>query len=238
MAFLHDVGTAFKALWMVVKDAFTKKKVEYGQPKKIDRSNSIFLLILVGIGLVYGGFWGYRWFGARREATAQKAFADVLQLVEHAKHGSKQWADVAAACAAGYEQNSSSKLAPFFLLCRAEAVAAQGDMAQAMTIMQEGVSKMSSSNPVHSLYAVKLGLMKMDSADQATKAAGMQELEKIAQQDTAGADMAAYYLGLQFWQAGDVQKAKDSWKSLVGKSTQENASPYSAMVEEKLTQVE
>ncbi len=238
MAFLHDIGTAFKALWMIVKDTFTKKKVEYGQPKKIDRSNSVFLLILVGIGLVYGGYWGYRWFGARREATAQKTFADVLQLVEHAKQDPKQWTDVAAACAVGYEQNSSSKLAPFFLVCRADALAAQGDMAQAMTVMQEGISKMSSSNPVRSLYAVKLGLIKMDSADQAIKAAGMQELEKIAQQDTAGADMAAYYLGLRFWQAGNVQKAKDSWKSLIGKSTQENASPYSAMVDEKLKQVE
>lgn len=238
MAFLQDVGNAFKALWMIVKDAFKEKKVQYGQVKKLDRSNTVFIVILVGIGLVYGGFWGTRWYGARREATAQKTFADVLQLVEHAKQDPKQWADVVAASTVGYEQNRSSKLAPFFLLCRADALLAQGDMAQAMTVMQDGLSKMASSNPLRSLYAVKLALMKMDSADQAIKADGMKELEKIAQQDTAGADMAAYYVGLSFWQVGNVDKAKESWKILIGQSSQENASPYALLVDEKLKQVE
>jgi hypothetical protein len=238
MAFLHDVGTAFKALWIIVKNSFKEKKVENGKTKKTDRSTSAFLIVLVGVGLVYGGFWSYRWYGARREAQAQKTFADVLQLVEQAKQNPQQWADVAAACTAGYDLNSSSKLAPFFLLYRADALVAQGDVAQAMTVMQDGISKMSSSNPVRSLYAVKLGLMKIDSADQTVKAAGLQELEKLAQQDTAGADMAAYYLGLHFWQAGDVQKAKDAWKRLIGTSSQENASPYAGMVDEKIKQIE
>lgn len=233
MAFLHDLGNAFKALWLIVKGWFTEK-VETTKARKTDRSSSVLLIILIGCGLVYGGYWGYHWFGARREAAAQKTFADVLQLVEHAKQDPKQWADVAAACAAGYEQNSSSKLAPFFLLHRADALAAQGDIAQAMTVMQDALAKMSSSSPVRALYAVKLGLMKIDSADQAVKAAGMQELAAIAQQESAGADMAAYYLGLIHWQAGDVEKAKDAWKKLIGTSTQENASPYSFLVDEKL----
>lgn len=236
MAFLHDVGNAFKALWLMVKNTFTEK-VQTTKARKSDRSSTVLLIILVGCGLVYGGYWSYRWFGVRREAQAQKTFADLLQLVEQAKQDPKKWADVAAACNAGYDQNSSSKLAPLFLIYRADALVAQGDNAQAMTVMQDGIAKMSSSSPLRSLYAVKLALMKIDSADQSMKAAGMQELEKLAQQDVAGADMAAYYRGLLFWQAGEVEKAKDAWKRLAGTANQENASPYAALVDEKLQQV-
>jgi predicted negative regulator of RcsB-dependent stress response len=237
MAFLHDSGNAFKALWLMVKSAFVEK-VEASKGRKSDRSTTIFVLILVGCGLVYGGYKGYHWFGARREAQAQKTFADLLQLVEQAQQNPKKWADVAAACAAGYEQNSSSKLAPIFLMYRADAFAAQGDTKQAITVMQDGIARMSSTYPLRSLYAVKLALMKSDATDPATRDAGLKELSQLAEQNIAGSDTAAYYLGLHFWRSGDVAKAQNAWKRLAGTSTQENASPYAAMVEEKLKQTE
>lgn len=237
MAFLHDLGTAFKALWTIVKNTFTEK-AQSAKTYKSDRSSIVLLMILIGCGLVYGGYKGYQWMESRREAQAQRAFADVLALAEQAGKTTKQWADVEAACTLGYEQNRSSKLAPFFLIYRADALVAQGKIADAMTVMEDALSKMSSSNPVRALYAVKLALMKLDSADQAVKAAGMQELEEIAGQKNAGSDSAAYYVGLHFWLAGDIAKAKDAWKSLQADDNKENVSPFVAMVAEKLKSIE
>lgn len=230
MAFLKEVSDAFRVLWLTIKQTL------FGSKKQKDSWNStIIILLVVGVGV--GGFYGYRWYIARREARAQKSFGEAMQLFEHAKQNPKQWADVAGALEIGYEQNSGSKLAPIFLFFQASALVQEGKAEQAINVMEDALKIISSRNPLRSAYSVKLALMKMDSKDQAVRSAGLQELEKCAAQENEGADAASYYLGLHYWDKGEIQKAREAWKRLTNMPEGEGRSSYALFVDEKLKQI-
>lgn len=230
MSFLKEVSDVFRALWLLMKQSVTRNKKNQESMRSI-----VIVLIVVGVGL--SGFYGYRWYVAGREARAQKSFGEAMQLFEQALHHPKQWADVAGAMKIGYDQNSGSKLAPFFLFFRASAFVQQGKVAEAMSVMEEALKVTPSSSPLRSVYSVKLVLMKMDSDDQAVRSAGLQELTKLSTQEDLGADVAGYYLGLHYWNKGDIQKAREVWKRLAHMPEGEGRSPYALLVDEKLKQI-
>ena len=230
MSFLQEVSDAFRALWLTIKQTL------FGTKKQKNSWNStIIILLVVGVGM--GGLYGYRWYIARRESQAQKTFGEAIQLFEQAKQNPKQWDDVSGALEIGYKQHSGSKLAPFFLLFRADALSEQEKGAQAITVMEDGLKIMSSSNPLHPAYSVKLALMKMDSDDKLVRLAGLEELEKFAKQENEGTDMASYYLGLHFWGKGETEKAREIWKQLVQMPAGEGRSAYALLADEKLKQI-
>jgi len=232
---MKDVLTVFHNIWVDFKKLLVEKKHE-----KNSKYGNLLLIGILVAGLGYGGYSIYRWHVIGKEATAQKTFSEAMQLFEQAMGESEKWADVEGAFALGYEQNSGSKLAPLFQLFQAQALVAQGKRDIALPLMEIAIKKMPSDNPLTGYYKTKVALVKMDDKDTAVRAAGLKELESIANNDGGDAqDVALYYLGSYFLSKDEVEKARVAWQKLekLPSKSKEEKSPYSQLASEKLKQL-
>ncbi|MBN2267327.1 MAG: hypothetical protein JW725_03225 [Candidatus Babeliaceae bacterium] len=176
------------------------------------------------IGLLIVAFVGvdvvvYRWYSNRYNARAQQELAHCMEIVERALK-EKQPALLEQArleTGVGYERYSRSSLAPYFLALDADLALAQGDRTKACALMERAVGALSDDAAMYGFYAVKKALMKIDSADQKTREAGMQELQTLAHDPrNQQREMAAYYLGLIAFDGGDRRGAEEVWKEFSG----------------------
>lgn len=216
-----------------------------------NEKNSEFLknlsILVVAGAILYGGFYLYKFYVYRRESTAQKVLSECMNEFENARAGTGSWADVALAFDLGYQQNSGSGLAPYFLALRADALNQQGNRKKSIEVLESAIEKMLPINDFHGIYSVKLALMKLDSLDEATKKEGITLLKNESEKDSSGKMVALYYLGLYHWDKNEIEVAKSSWDKLVAlseKSEQKyddklpfKKSQYVKMAQEKLDQL-
>jgi len=100
---------------------------------------------------------------------------------------------------------------------------------------------------MHSLYALKVALMKMDMPNEDIQKEGFAELEEIAclkgehKKQKAGKFPALYYIGLYHWENDNFDKAKKVWDKLIAKAatppSEDETSPYVMLAKEKLKQI-
>jgi len=234
MSVMRDVLTVFENIW---KDFVKVVKGWFSDQKNDKSSQIIFILLIVGLA-GYGGFRFYKSRVAAREARAHQMFTESMQLYMKAMEGQEQWEDVAGAYSLGYEQNGSSRIAPFFKLFQADALLNKGEKEQALPLMEEAIGELDKKNALRSLYEVKIALINIDSEDQAAKDKAIQELEKIAATDCSAQNIAAYYLGLYHWQEGQKEKAETIWAQLPKSQEDKNgfaaSSPLRDLVANKL----
>jgi len=234
MSAMRDVLTVFQNIWT----DFVRVAKKQLQAQKNDRFTRIFFIIVVIGAFGYGGFRGYRWFIARREAKAQKVFLESMQLYMEAKADPSKTEDVLGAFSFGYDQNKSSNLAPFFLFFKSKLLSDQGKHEEALQLMETAI-KECTDKTMKQFYEVKFALMKIDLKDQTQKSEGLAQLEKIAVTENSGRDMALYYLGLHYWNADDVAKAREYWEKIP--ETKEGRivtrSPFADRIKEKLEQL-
>lgn len=227
----HKKATGFKAhiqLWLnkFVNGAYNKH-----------------ILMGVAVAIVLGvALFGYGMYNRRYEQASFQLFAQNLEEYERMDQSAKKddWASIALLFKMGYTQYKSSVLAPLFLAYQAQALLKQNNSQEAIVVMDQAVSGMKKSSPVYGLYKAKLALMKVDSADANIHNEGIALLAELAQDSyNKSSDIAAYYLGLHYWDTKDVAKAKETWEKLVNsmKDSTKGVSPWAQQAQAKLAQI-
>lgn len=189
--------------------------------------------------LVGGGWYYYRSSVIKHEEAAYTVLSDCMAEYDQAAAGASEWKDVSAMCQSGYEKHSNSKVAPYILDIQVDALLEQDKKQEAMEVLSMMLSKVGSNSPLYSLYKLKLGLLKTDIADEATKTAGVQDLEQLAA-DTHNQyrDVAQYYLGSYYRDHGQAEKAATVWKELIAMNDnladRQSSSPWASMAQEKI----
>ena len=195
------------------------------------------LIILVAFGFIWGGYNLYKYYMYSREATAQKVLTECIAEFDKAKGGMGSWLDVEVALDMAYKQNSGSKLAPYFLAFKADAMHNQGKTKEAIEQLQISLNKMDKESGMFGAFSAKLALMKLDAQDEALQKEGLAELQVASEKDNSGQGVALFYLGSYYWGKDDFVNAKEAWSKLVALSGEKEdapLSPYARMAKEKL----
>ena len=204
------------------------------------REIALALAIALGAGV---GMFGYRYYTTSREQEAQLALAELMQEFRQGQYGRGfvDWTDLATRISLEYNQHSGSYLAPYFLVLQADALAKQGDKAEAVQMMDQALGALGKSSPLHYAYATKRALMQLDTEDAQEKNAGLEALTTLAH-DTKNTDRdaALFYLGSYHWSQKDMDNAKKSWQELVAtfeKAKPAALSPWVELAKERLDQL-
>jgi len=238
------VNNSIKKWYRVVIEPYIKDVKESLQSYRYGREIAVlFMVVLLGMA----GFWGYRRWHSQREATAQKAFGECIYAYQLAMQGKGDftsdelsWGEVAMMFNFGYEQHSSSSLAPYFLVFYADALLRKGDRGGALSKLDEAIKALPADSPFLNLYKTKQALLKLDDDIQEIKEEGLQELEVLADNvDNKNRDMALYYFGLYYWSDNKTKEAQAIWQQLVGafKHEKVGASPWASLASTKLEQI-
>jgi len=195
------------------------------------------ILLLVAAGGIVG-YRGYSWWIRQREQTAQKAFSECLGEYHQALYGQGgSWSNVAMLFNIGYENNSSSKLAPYFLVFYADALLRQGKKDEGLIKFDEAIKMIPADSPLLYLYKTKQALVQLDSEEKETGLAVLKEL--AVDEKNIYRDEAMYYHGLYYWDADNMHEAKTIWQQLADEFKQEKygASPWASLAKDKLDQI-
>ena len=200
------------------------------------KQTAIGLAVIIVVG---GGVYYYRTVLVHKEQAAHQAFEQCYAEFKKAaeKKSDEFLFEVGKVCELGYEQNKNTHTGPYFLALQADALAQEGKMDQAIEAMQEMIDQMSANSELYWMYKTKLGLFKLDSADEKVNQAGLEELENVAQtKENANKDIALYYLGLRAWSKNQLEKAKQWWQQVerIESKSQDQLSPWIKMAQEKL----
>lgn len=155
-----------------VSDAWNDKRTTYG------------ILFLVVAALCAAGWYGYSYYVDRKEQAAYKDLAESIDGYVKARsleQGEQNWADVERAFDVGAQRHGSSSLYPYFLAYKADALVQQGKLKEAAAVLDTVVSNIGKQQPLHSVYALKRALVKIDSDDEPLRTQGKAELTALAQ---------------------------------------------------------
>lgn len=203
--------------------------------------------------LCAGAYWGGRELHLRyKKHTGGKAQIVVAEAVEEydkalynyfEKEGAQQLAlqqfeDVQIAFDTVLKQHSSSSLIPYALSLKSDTFAFKGDFKEALSILQTGISKMSSSQPGYYLLKTKYALIQIDAGQSKEGLSALRDLAFDTSNPTF--DTAAFFLGYYYWTEHDKDKAREAWKQL--ETTENNkiknaTSSWLILVQEKLKNV-
>jgi len=221
----------------VVVEGF--QNIFYSNEKSKKYTNMALIAILLGV-VGYTGFYLRRWYLSNREARAQKIFAECLREVNKARKGKGSWYDAQIALQIGYQDHSSSRLAPFLLFFKADTLIEQDNKVEAIKVLKDGLQRLSEKSPFYSLYKTKLALVKLD-MDEEMQKQGLDDLEEIAcvKDETAGTSAALFYLGSYYWAKEDIAKAIEYWQKLISweSRTKDMGMTYAKIAQEKLKQI-
>ncbi|TET33673.1 tetratricopeptide repeat protein [Candidatus Dependentiae bacterium] len=201
----------------------------------------IFLLMLGGAG----AYFGYRWYAASREQNSQLALAEHVQELQKVVAGSKdlmstQLAQLDASLSFDYRRHKSSATAPLFLLMQADVQIKQDRHVEAISTLQQVMNALPSTSPLRFLIKTKRALLQIDSKDDVTQQAGLQELMQLARdKENKQSDLALFYLGRYYWAHDKLDDAKTAWQELLNTPayTQSFPSPWVYEAQEALTQM-
>jgi len=233
----------FHDMYVALKTVIRELYAQMAQNKKAGKlaKDVLIMAILLGVGI--GGFKLYKYYTFNKQATAQKVLSECLVEYERAEAGTASWYDVEVALEMGYEQHAGSKLAPYFLAYKAEAMYEQGKKKEAIESTKQALEKMSPKDDLYGVYNVKLALMKMDSETESVQQEGLRLLEKIALGDDSGKAGALYNLGVYYWDKDNTEKAAGYFKQLAAMEIKKEGelpgvkSQYMTMAQEKLDQL-
>jgi len=171
-----------------------------------------------------------------RNQEAQKILSVCLEEYVRAINGSEElWPTVEMNCQLGYEQNSSSDLAPYFLAIKVEALLHQGKKEAVQPLLDTMMNGFSASSPLYHLYQTQKALIELDSDDANNVKKGLETIKSLAEnKQNNNRDLALYYLGLYHWAHDQITEAQEPWQELV---QQFPTSPWAKPVSIKLLQV-
>lgn len=212
-----------------------KDMITSGIDYVMEHAKEALIILAVGGGLA-GAFYYYRSNKIILEQSATSDFALAFEEYQRAlKEG--RWEDVELASRAGYQQHASSKIGPFFNVLKAEGLHQEGNTQEALTLLSDVISHLSSGNPFYYLFAMKEALMRLSLSSEEQK--GLEDLKQLAyEKKNKQRDQALYYLGLYYRNHNKRTEAEKIWKELVDEFTQLKigSSPWAMLAEEKMKQ--
>ena len=150
----------------------------------------------------------------------------------------QQFEDVQIAFDIILKQYSGSSLLPYALSLKADTFAYKGDFKQALTVLESGIKKMSSSAPGYYLLKTKYALLQLDAQQEEEAVSALRKLAFDSGNPTF--DTAAFFLGYYYWSKHDKNKAREAWKQLEtteSSKSKKGVSPWLQVVKEKLQNV-
>lgn len=210
----------------------TKMINHYSQQVPYVRQIVITVVVIMGITAV--GLT-YRWYTHKRIAQAQQALAQAIELFNDSRGTSDvKWKEIDEALANGYSAYGNTALGGYFLAFASESALYQGRIDEARELLAKALKNMSCSMPLYNEYVIKLASMNMNSSDKTLFAEGKNTLQSLidnAKNKDRG--MAAYYLGLYFFEHGERAAAQDVW-SLLMKDTHQSQTVWATLAQAKL----
>lgn len=158
----------------------------------------------------------YNMWSDSRNASAQRVLGNLIESHERAVANKNVDLDnVIKQFQEGYEQNSSSNVAAYFLGYQVDLLIQQNKKDEARIVLDNTITQLCSS-PLVPLYKMKRALIKLDNADETTKKEGKAELEALAYDKTNQfKDSALFYLGQYYWFINDIDSARKVWQTLI-----------------------
>ncbi len=191
----------------VVNDIMSDKRLYYGA------------LLAVGLGLVTGGWFAYRWFQIGKERAAYKELAESIDAYERITtlaDADAELKDSERAFRAGADAHHSSVLYPFFLAFEADTLISLGKVNEAAAQLDKAVKAMDQQHPLYYLYALKAALVKIDTQDATLEKEGRASLDTLASSAANPLqDMALYYGGRDADTKGDRARAAAKYKEII-----------------------
>ncbi len=192
------------------------------------------IVIVLVVGPSIGGFFGYRFYRSGIESSAQAEFTtamkyfdapvqtvdlktDQLSLedVEIFSSEEEKWTRVAETFRKGYENNTSSGIAPMFLAFQSEALVNLGKFDEAIGVLKKVIDLLK-DDTIKDPYQVKLALMQLDSKDGNVQKDGLELLQSMSgKSESYVRDLALYHLGEYYWVKKNFAEAKNYWSTLV-----------------------
>lgn len=177
---------------------------------------------------------------SHREEAATLALEETLAEFSRAQSNPELWQEVEDAAKAGYRQYKKTSIAPYFLALQVEALLNQGNVQEALKIIEDMNKQLSSSSPLYYLYMIKQARMKLDSQDDVIRNEGLAQLESLAyDKNNKQQDEALYYFGLYYFAHNELDKTRQIWKTLIEMQQphQETISLWAQAAEKKLQEL-
>lgn len=200
-----------------------------------------------------GGYFGYQYYVQKRETRAFVGFREVTSAYKEAQQEvqglsdqeaiDERWQDVEVLLDAVYSQNSSSYLAPYFLMYKVQIMLEKGESFEdARKEMKRALGMIPFNTPLYNLFLLKKIKMDLDSEDTAARDSALQDLKKLASSpEKYMYEEAVYTLGLYQITNGQTQDAQTTWKALAEAKEQLEGypieSPWNKVVEDKLQSI-
>lgn len=207
----------------------------------VTRPQTVKFFIVVSVFFVVGALsWvGFNQYRTNRERHAQQALNEVISLFKGINPGTSaqavlSWQELELASRMGYEQNSGSVIAPYFLALAAHALVQQDKKAEALELITRVVNQLAESNSLRDAYRVTQALLIFDTAPERVSE-GRDILKSIASAEHSYyKDQALYWLGVDAELMGDTSQARtyfDQLRSFRRRDLpQEYPSPWASLV--------
>jgi tetratricopeptide (TPR) repeat protein len=205
-----------------------------------ERYKTVLIITGVVVGLSIGG--GVYWYMARtkQQELAQATLSEVLNETIRAQQNAELWPEIEVAARTGYQQYSSTSLAPYFLAVQADALIQQNKNSEALVLMNESLSKLSQSSPLYFLYATKQARVMLDSEDEQVKTQGLEQLISLSKNNNnLQKDETLYYLGSHYLNNGENAKAINAFNEIIEltKNQTDYPSPWTRLAQEAVREL-
>jgi hypothetical protein len=183
------------------------------------------LLLVIAVG---GGYWGYTFYKEQKEAVATEAFLEISDMFASAVHKANQvsptdeareqkikdiWNDVLLLTDAAYNAHSSTTVAPFLLVYKAEIQIALGQSVdQVLPLVKQAVDGTSSWSPFYDMLRLKYAKMQCDASEKNIQESGIKIIKELASGEKSSVYVeAAYLLGQWYLLQNDIEHARASF---------------------------
>ncbi|OGB86133.1 hypothetical protein A3J41_00500 [candidate division TM6 bacterium RIFCSPHIGHO2_12_FULL_38_8] len=204
---------------------------------------------LLAICLI-GGYFLNKFYVQSREQQAFVALSEVVDSFMHSQRTAQSmeqkdkekieqaWQDTQILLDALYKDNSSSYLAPYFLVFKAQVILERDhNVDAAIQVLDDALKSISSTTEIGSLFHLKRIKMGFDSKNLETREKAFKDLLAMTQDCAAyGYQEALYTLGLYLISKGDAAGSQAAFKQLVDNADAKALikSPWVILAQEKL----
>ena len=186
-------------------------------------------LFITGIVATVVFAFGYTFYRQGRNESAHRALVETLAYFDapirpgapHVVGGKpvfgsvdEKWQSTADTLERAYISYSDTRMSPYFLALKAEALDMLGKTEQAAETLDRATSMMVNGS-LRDSFKIKLSQIKMDSGNETMRAEGLTSLEEFARQDDNPLhDHALYALGEYHWAKGNFDQVRSYWGML------------------------
>lgn len=195
----------------------------------------VFFIILITF-IIFAGYFGYKQYVFRKEATAQQSLAHVMTLFDaytSDKLGDKE--NVIKEIKKAQEEHKNSSLAPYFSILLSKIYAQEEKTSESLQVLQEGI-ELAKDSLTENMLKTNYALLMLDSDDKELQNNGLEYLKNlIGDKENPIRDIAQFYAGKYFWIKNDIEAAKIIWQEFLNEQAEHRMSPSPFVSEVELS---